>query len=922
MQENPRVVNGAPDAAEWSAAERRQLAEIVLHAAALESHEVGGYLREITGSHPKLLAEAHRRLTAAADLTGSFLGAPAGDLFDPPAPDPAGDAEPEPPPLLPEERYERLELLGEGGMARVFLAQDHQLGRRVALKYLELPDPEKRRRFQNEARAQARVRHENVLEVYETGVMDGTPYIAMRHVEGRTLQEIRETTSLETKVRLLTQVAEGLHAAHREGLLHRDVKPSNILVEETPDGLKPWVADFGIAALEEPEGGETSGGERRDEPLLGTPYYMAPERLRGEAVDRRSDVYSLGVTMYQLFAGELPLAATRVAEGLQKVLDEPPPPLGERVAGLPADLEAIVMQCLAKDPAKRYPSARAVADDLRRYLDGEVVEAHAATLAYRLTRFALRHRLVLIVAAVAGGLLVLALAVAAWSGVEAVKANGEAESRRDQAEVLITFMLGDLRAKLDPLGKLSVLDDIGERALAYFAAIPENRLEDGDLARRSRALYQIGDVRIRQGELEAAVAPLEESLKLARALAGREPENNERLFELGQSHFWLGFAHWRHGNLDAAAERFRAYLEISETLVERAPENLDYRLELSYAHSNLGSVAEERGHLEEALERYRTALDQNAELVALRPDSLAWREELAAAHTSLAVVLRNLGRLEEAEAEIRAALKIREDLVAAEPAHLTFAEFLGTTHDYLGRFRHLRGDLRAAEENYRMSQEIFEKLAAHDPDNTVWRYKLALADSKLGQVLFESGENVAAEDLWRRQGEIMIDLVARSPVNADWRLLLTASRHYLAMSAARRGDLKTARGLAEKALPAFARLVAERPEDRPSRLSLAKSHLLHGLLDEADGNPEAAQDAFLQAIETVEPVAGDATEPEALAVVQAARFHAWRATDSRPLAEKLVELENRSPDFWLHRLETLDARGGKNRNPEKEGDLP
>src|SRR5262249_21931149 len=171
--------------------------------------------------------------------------------------------------------------------------------------------PGARRRFLDEAQAQARVRHDNVLEVYETGEIEGTPFIAMRWVDGPTLLAIRGETSLEQKVRLIAQVAEGLHAAHREGLVHRDVKPSNVLVEKTPDGAwKLWIADFGIAQWSE----AGASGE-----LAGTPAYLAPELLKGHAVqaDRRADVYGLGVTLYELLTGEAPFRAPELAGPLR-----------------------------------------------------------------------------------------------------------------------------------------------------------------------------------------------------------------------------------------------------------------------------------------------------------------------------------------------------------------------------------------------------------------------------------------------------------------------------------------------------------------------------------------------------------------------------------------------------------------------------
>ncbi len=413
----------------------RQISEIVLAAAAREPDERETFLRQFTVTDPDLLAEARRRLRQAAELPSAFLAVPASELLE--AADLAAEPATEtvPPIATGAERYALGECLGRGGMARVYRAFDRQLRRPVALKLLERADPATLRRFLREAQAQARVRHEYVLEVYETGELGGQPFIAMRFVDGPTLMEIRGDTSVEQKVRLMAQVAEGLHAAHREGLIHRDVKPSNILVEATPDGrLKPWVADFGIAS------GVNEGSSMWTASLAGTPYYLAPERLDDERpIDRRSDLYSLGVTFYQLLCGDPPFHHASLGEMLRLVREEEAPSLRDRAA-VPAELDAVVMKCLAKDPDHRYPSARAVADDLWRFLDGKPVEAHTATFTYRLARGATHGLSLPTVALIAGLLLIAGLAAFAVSAslqarsaiLEAAAANTEAETLFDR----------------------------------------------------------------------------------------------------------------------------------------------------------------------------------------------------------------------------------------------------------------------------------------------------------------------------------------------------------------------------------------------------------------------------------------------------------------------------------------------------------
>src|SRR5438132_12729699 len=192
-------------------------------------------------------------------------------------------------------------------------------------------------------------------------------YIAIECVSGATLDEAARRMTLEEKVRVMQKSAEGLHAAHRVGLIHRDVKPGNILVERTDDGeWRPYVTDFGLAReVERPGLTMTVGGL-----AVGTPQYMAPEQARGEVgrLDRRVDVYGLGVTLYEILAGHPPFSGASVLDVFLQVVSADPPSLRASDPSIPRDLETIVLKCLEKDPARRYDSARALAEDLGRYL--------------------------------------------------------------------------------------------------------------------------------------------------------------------------------------------------------------------------------------------------------------------------------------------------------------------------------------------------------------------------------------------------------------------------------------------------------------------------------------------------------------------------------------------------------------------------
>ena len=303
------------------------------------------------------------------------------------------------------DRYEVRALIGIGGMGRVYRAWDPRLRREVALKFLRGGDPAVESRFEREAQTQARLQHQNVCAVYEVGRHDGLPYIAMQLVSGKTLREGAKDLTVRERVRVMHDVAEAVHAAHRLSFVHRDIKPANILLERGDEGPTPYVTDFGLARdLGTP--GMTQAGA-----IVGTPQYMAPEQVRGETdkLGPRTDVYGLGATLYDALAGVPPFSGTSNLQTLYKTLNHDAPPLRTWNAELPAALEAVVMKCLEKKAERRYGSARELADELQRWLNGEQVLAKPQGPLQRVARRVWRSKALLASLAT----LVLAIAVPA-----------------------------------------------------------------------------------------------------------------------------------------------------------------------------------------------------------------------------------------------------------------------------------------------------------------------------------------------------------------------------------------------------------------------------------------------------------------------------------------------------------------------------
>ncbi|MBN8233393.1 protein kinase [Corallococcus macrosporus] len=400
-------------------------------------------------------------------------------------------------PLPGWDRYQPVRFLGQGGMGRVFLAWDPRLRRQVALKFVRDDDEAHTRRFVSEARAQAKVRHERVCQVYEVGHVEGRVFIAMQYIDGQPLSALVRSLTLEQKALVMREAALGVHEAHRVGLIHRDIKPSNIMVERAEDGTpRPYVMDFGLAR-EWNESVTATGA------VLGTPHYMAPEQARGEVsgLDRRADVYSLGASLYYLLTGQVPIPGSNGLEVLSHIPTQEPRAPHLLVPGLPADLEAITLKCLEKERGARYDSARALAEDLERFLSGEPVKARTG-FGYPLLKRLRKHRLL---ASVSAAALVAVTVALGWGALERREA-----SERERIARRFTELVEHIESRVR-YSALSRLHDTREDRRALQARMTE--LEEEIRQAGPRALgpghYALGRGHLALGDEAKALELLE-----------------------------------------------------------------------------------------------------------------------------------------------------------------------------------------------------------------------------------------------------------------------------------------------------------------------------------------------------------------------------------------------------------------------------
>ena len=673
-----------------------------------------------------------------------------------------------------------IDTLGEGGMGAVYLAEQKEpVERRVALKlvHASLRSPEALARFNAERQAMARLSHSNIAALFEAGATeDGFPFFAMENVPGDTLVRYCDANRLdiETRLQLFSQVCAGVQHAHQKGIMHRDLKPSNLLVTEVEGEAIPKIIDFGIAkALDEPL---TAATELTGLRAIGTPDYMSPEALAGDPdLDTRTDVYSLGVVLYELLTGSKPNtpvsagSSMRVNTGwvpairpgmrlakldpikLESIANNRSLTVSELKSHLSGDLDWIVMKAIAEEPGRRYASAADFAADISRHLTFEPVLARPPSARYRTGRFVRRHRLAVAAATMVALALVLGIVGTTLGLLRAKEAEAEARLEAQRAEQVSVFMTGlfevsdpgesrgnsiTARELLDrgagrigtelggqPLLQARLMDTMGDvygNLGLYDEAVT---LEEKTLHLREAALgpddpevasslNALGDLYRQQARYEASEDAIKRGLNIRETAFGQNhPDYAESLNSLAAVKFWFG-------QKDEAERLYQQAIAIREKNVDVDP------VDLAASLHDLGWLLGDQGRYVEAETALRRALD-------IRENVLGENHfEIATTLSVLASYQTFQGRYQEAEALMLRALKI--DQLVLEPDHPDIGESLLT----LGTLHRFQGQLVEAEDYLNRALDLFES-------------SLGLQHMNVARVLGELGLTLAGLGRWQ-----------------------------------------------------------------------------------------------------------------------------------------------------------------------------
>jgi eukaryotic-like serine/threonine-protein kinase len=727
-------------------------------------------------------------------------------------------------------RYKLISLIGEGGMGEVYLAEDNEIGRRVAVKLVKSGMKAKilLRRFHTERQILADLQHPNIARLLDGGTTDdGLPYLVMEYVKGQPIDQYADEHKLSTTARLelFRAVCSALSYAHQHLVIHRDVKPSNILV--IADGT-PKLLDFGIAKLLDPTRLEGSPHATATNVLAMTPEYASPEQVKGESVTTASDVYSLGVLLYELLTGHRPYRfkssspidvanavctqePERPSSVIVRTVEQPAtedlPPITINAASvsqtrdgdperlqrrLRGDLDNILLTALRKESDRRYASVVEFAEDIRRHLAGLPVRARKNTFRYRASKFVHRNKIAVAAAAVVATTLVGGLVASAWAGNLARSERARAEFQKEIAEQrfaevrsLAHSVMFEYHDAIAPLtGSTKVREMLVRDSLTYLDQLSKTAGTDPALLSELAAAYlRVGDVQGRPyhpnlGQTDKALSSYQKALAILEPLAASDSAGSGIKRDLATVHERIGNIQLRSGHwLEARAEHQKA-LDIRESLLALNPTSAEARREVADSYLYLGDaqqvICTDADCGRTALNSQRQALEIRQALAEASPTDSDLLRDVAQALTRVGFRLSYIGSMTKDGEYVRQALasqqhslSIREKLAAANSTSATDRRNLADQYMLYADAQFHSGDLAGSFVNYHRAQDMFEALLTSDPYNAEAQRDMYNIYFKIAGAWNQSGNKSAAKKNYRLAVGIAQRLLSSDPTSEE-----------------------------------------------------------------------------------------------------------------------------------------------------------
>jgi len=761
--------------------------------------------------------------------------------------------------------YRVIREIGSGGMGAVYLAvrADDEYNKRVAIKLVQagIDTQEILNRFRHERQILAALDHPNIAKLLDGGTTaQGLPYFVMDYVEGTRIDEYSDTQKLSVRERvcLFRDVCSAVQYVHQNLVVHRDLKPGNILV--TAEGV-PKLLDFGIAKLMKPELFTKALDATRVEFRLMTPGYASPEQVRGEPITTASDVYSLGVILYELLTSMRPyqVKTDSPAEILRAVCDQEPsrPSTAIMRAGkvdadnrkstpegralmrgtvpeklrrqLRGDLDTIVLKALRKEPSRRYVSAEQLSEDLRRHLKGLPVTAHSDSWSYRSRKFVGRHKAGVAAAVLIAISLVAGVLATAWQARVARRERARAEQQFNDVRKLTTSLLFEFHSAIQDLpGATPARKLMVQRALEYLNKLAQQARGDPGLRRDlAEAYLKVGDVQGNPyipnlGDARGATESYNQALQISQTLTQADAKDWAAREYLARSYKSLGEVLPVLGQPTEGLADLRQACSSFEALTAAQPDRAGLRQELAGCYQSLGDLEGHSGRANlsdpaAALESYRKSLGLYQALLQTDPGNKLARRGVAVLQIRAGDLLVR-DDLKAAMSNYRAALPVVQDLAASDPTNAEARRLLATAYQKIGSVLEDLGDLKGALKSYDSAAATREDLMRADPSNALASMNTVVSLRYLGDLLYRMNDRAGALARYQRAVEILDRLSAAEPDNVMVQGRDSVMRIFVGQTMAEMGRIAEARTVTARGL-AIAKELGKREDATPDELS-------------------------------------------------------------------------------------------------------